>query len=57
MDKEKYLEEIEKQIEAVKKNAIEEIEKEQMVPAMWSVSCLIDLKAQVSAIKKMSNED
>lgn len=57
MDREKYLEELEKQIETVKKNAIEEIKKEQMVPAMWSVSCLIDLKAQVSAIKKISSED
>ena len=57
MDREKYLEELEKQIETVKKNAIEEIKKEQMVPAMWSISCLIDLKAQVSAIKKISSED
>ena len=57
MDKERYLEELKKQIEINKKNAIEEIEKEQMVPAMWSVSSLIDLKAQISAIEKMSSED
>lgn len=52
MDKETYLEKLREQIEINKKNAIEEIQKEQMVPAMWSVSELIDLKAQEIALRK-----
>lgn len=52
MDKEQYLKEIRKQIEIEKKNAIEEIQEENMVPAMWSISSLIDLKAQESVLKR-----
>lgn len=46
MDKEQILKMIREQIEINKKNAIEEIQKENMVPAMWSISTLIDLKAK-----------
>ena len=46
MDKNKRIELIREQIEINKKNAIEEIQKENMVPAMWSISTLIDLKAK-----------
>lgn len=53
MEKEVYLENLREQIEINKKNAIEEIQKELMVPAMWSVSALIDLKAQESVLKKL----
>ena len=52
MEKEKLLSLIRENIEANKKNAIAEIEREQMIPAMWSVSALIDLKAQEGVIKK-----
>ncbi len=52
MNKQNYLEELRKQIEINKKNALEEIQKEQMVPAMWSISRLIDLKAQESVLKE-----
>ena len=53
MDKEQYL----KQIEINKKNAIEEIQKENMVPAMWSISSLIDLKAKESVLKREFEEE
>lgn len=46
MNKEKRLELIRKQIEINKKNALEELQKEQMVPAMHSLTALVDLKAQ-----------
>lgn len=46
MDKEERLKVLREKIEINKKNALEEIQKEQMIPAMWSVSKLIDLKAQ-----------
>lgn len=46
MDKEKRLKVLREKIEIIKKNALEEIQREQMIPAMWSVSKLIDLKAQ-----------
>ena len=52
-DKKRRLEEIRKQIEINKNNAIKEIENEQMVPAMWSVSALIDLKAQEGILNKL----
>lgn len=52
MNREQYLEKLREQIEINKKNALEEIEKEQMVPAMHSVSALIDLKAQELALKR-----
>lgn len=52
MNKEQYLEKLREQIEINKKNALEEIEKEQIVPAMHSISALIDLKAQESVLKE-----
>ena len=52
MEREKLLSLIRENIEVNKKNAIAEIEREQMIPAMWSVSALIDLKAQEGVIKK-----
>lgn len=52
MEKEEYLKKIREQIEINKKNALEEVEKEQMVDAMWSISTLIDLKAQEGALNK-----
>lgn len=55
MDKEKRLEELREQIEINKKNAIEEIQKEAMIPAMWSISNLIDLKAQESVLKRLED--
>jgi len=53
MDKEKLLNLIRENIEINKKKEIEEIEKEHMIPAMWSVSTLIDLKAQEELITKI----
>ena len=55
MDKKKYLEELRKQIEINKKNALAEIEKENLIPAMWSISSLIDLKAQEIILKKLED--
>lgn len=46
MDKNKRIELIREQIEINKKNAIEEIQKEQMIPAMHSITALVDLKSQ-----------
>ena len=46
MNKEKRLELIREQIEINKNNAIEEIQEEQMIPAMHSLTALVDLKAQ-----------
>ena len=57
MDLKKYIEQIREQIEINKKNAISEIEKEEIVPAMWSISSLIDLKAQENLLKRMKNEE
>lgn len=56
MDKEKLLEELRKQIEIYKRNAIQEIEKEQIIPAMWSISSLIDLKAQESILNRLKED-
>lgn len=57
MDLKKYIEQIREQIEINKKNAISEIEKEEIVPAMWSISSLIDLKAQENLLKRMKKEE
>lgn len=46
MDKNKRIELIKEQIEINKKNAIREIQLEQMIPAMHSLTALVDLKAQ-----------
>lgn len=56
MNYKEYLERLREQIEIHKKNIIEEIQKEQMVPAQHSLSALIDLKAQESLLKRI-NED
>lgn len=56
MDKETYLDNLREQIEINKKNTIEEIKREEMVPAMWSISKLIDLKAQESALNKYKED-
>lgn len=56
MDKEKLLEEKRKQIEIHKRNAIENIEKEAMIPAMWSISALIDLKAQEGILERIKED-
>lgn len=53
MNKEERLKLIREQIEINKKNALEEIQKEQMVPAMWSVSSLVDLKAQEGILNEI----
>lgn len=45
-----------KQLEIYKKNAIENIQKEAMIPAMWDVSALIDLKAQLGAIDRIDKK-
>lgn len=47
------LELINNEIEIYKKNAIEEIEKEQMIPATSSLLMLRDLKEQQLLIKEM----
>ncbi len=47
------LELIEKQIERYKKSAIEEIEKEEMVPATSDLLILRDLKEQQLLIKEL----
>ena len=56
MDKEKLKEELIKTIETHKKNAIENIRKEAMIPAMWDISTLIDLKAQLGTLNKIEKE-
>lgn len=53
MNKEERMKLIREQIEINKKNALEEIQKEQMIPAMWSVSALIDLKAQEGILNEI----
>lgn len=56
MEKLKFKEELIKQIELKKNSAIENVEKEAMVPAMWDISELIDLKAQLSVLKKIEED-
>lgn len=53
MNKEERLKALREQIEINKKNALEEIEKEQMIPVMWSISTLIDLKAQEGLLNEI----
>ena len=57
IERKEYLENLRKQIEINKKNAIEEIEKEEMINAIWSISALIDLKAQESVLKRIEEEN
>lgn len=51
------LELINNQIEIYKKNAIKEIEKEEMVPATSDLAMLRDLKEQQLLIKQILGED
>lgn len=53
MDKQKRLELIRNQININKKNAIREIQEEQMIPAMHSLTALVDLKAQELLLNEM----
>lgn len=48
---------INSQIEIYKKNAIKEIEKEEMIPATSDLLMLRDLKEQQGLIKKLLNEE
>ena len=52
MDREQILERIRIAIEACKKNAIEHIEKEEMVPATEYLLTMRDLKTQELILKK-----
>lgn len=53
---EEYKKALKNQIELKKKSAIENIQEESMVSAMWDVSELIDLKAQLSALEKVKED-
>ena len=48
---------VNKQIEQYKKNAIKEIEKEEMIPATSDLLMLRDLKEQQGLIEKMLEEE
>ena len=48
---------VNKQIEQYKKNAIEEIEKEEMIPATSDLLMLRDLKEQQGLIEKLLEEE
>lgn len=51
-----YKEALKKQIEYKKTEAIEKIKKEEMIPAMWDVSELIDLKAQLGILNRLKED-
>lgn len=53
---EEYKKALRNQIELKKKRAIENIQEEKIVPAMWDLSELIDLKAQLSALEKVKED-
>lgn len=58
MDREQILERTRKEIEACKKNAIEHIEKEEMVPATSYLLTMRDLKTQELYLKwKIKQEE
>lgn len=57
MDREQILERIRKEIEACKKNAIEHIEKEEMVPATEHLLTMRDLKTQELILKKQEQQN
>ncbi len=57
MDREQILERIRKEIEACKKNAIEHIEKEEMVPATGFLLTMRDLKTQELLLKNMREQN
>lgn len=51
------LDAVNKQIEIYKRHAIEEIEKEEMVPATSNLLMLRDLKEQQGLIKRLLDEE
>lgn len=53
MDKEERLKLIREQIEVNKKNALKEIQKEEIIPAMHSLTALVDLKAQEGILSEI----
>lgn len=57
MDKKEILERTRKEIEACKKNAIEHIEKEEMLPATTYLLTMRDLKTQELFIKWQIKEE
>lgn len=57
MDREQILETIRTEIEACKKNAIEHIEKEEMVPATGYLLTMRDLKTKELILKKQEQQD
>lgn len=57
MDREQILERIRIEIEACKKNAIEHIEKEEMVPATEYLLTMRDLKTQELILKKQEQQN
>lgn len=57
MDREQILERIRKEIEACKKNTIEHIEKEAMVPATEYLLTMRDLKTQELILKKQEQQN
>lgn len=57
MDREQILERIRIEIEACKKNVIEHIEKEEMVPATEYLLTMRDLKTQELILKKQEQQN
>lgn len=57
MDREQILERIRIEIEVCKKNAIEHIEKEKMVPATEYLLTMRDLKTQELILKKQEQQN
>jgi len=57
MTEEEFEQKLLEEIEISKKNAIENIEKEDMIGAMWDVSKLIDYEAQIGILKDMKERD
>lgn len=57
MDREQILERIRIEIEACKKNSIEHIEKEEMVPATEYLLTMRDLKTQELILKEQEQQN
>lgn len=57
MNREQILEKIREEIQACKKNAIEHIEKEEMVPATGYLLTMRDLKTQELILKKQEQQN
>lgn len=53
---EEYKTALRDQIDLKKRSAIENIGNENMIPAMWDISELIDLKAQLGILNKLEEE-